>query len=34
MVIDRLQDARIKDTRIIMDLLGLMIQLGIIPPPA
>jgi steroid delta-isomerase-like uncharacterized protein len=34
MVIDRLQDARIKDTRIIMDLLGLMIQLGVFPPPA
>lgn len=34
MVIDRLQDSRIKDTRIIMDLLGLMIQLGVVPPRA
>jgi steroid delta-isomerase-like uncharacterized protein len=33
MVIDRLQDGRIKDTRIIMDTLGLMIQLGAFPPP-
>ncbi len=34
-VIDRLQDGRIKDTRIIMDTLGLMTQLGVFPrqPP-
>ncbi len=32
-VIDRLVEGRIKDTRIIMDILGLMIQLGVIPPP-
>jgi steroid delta-isomerase-like uncharacterized protein len=30
-VIDRLEDGRIKDTRIIMDTLGLMTQLGAIP---
>jgi predicted ester cyclase len=33
-VIDRLVDGRIKDTRIIMDTLGLMIQLGVSPAPA
>jgi steroid delta-isomerase-like uncharacterized protein len=33
MVIDRLQGGRIKDTRIIMDMLGLMTQLGFFPPP-
>ena len=33
MVIDRLVDGRIKETRIIMDTLGLMMQLGVIPPP-
>lgn len=33
MVLDRLVDGRIKETRIIMDLLGLMMQLGVIPPP-
>ena len=33
MVIDRLVDGRIKETRIIMDALGLMMQLGAIPPP-
>jgi len=33
-VIDRLEDGRIKDTRIIMDTLGLMIQLGVFPPPS
>ena len=33
MVIDRLQDGRIKDTRILMDSLGLMMQLGVLPPP-
>jgi steroid delta-isomerase-like uncharacterized protein len=32
-VIDRLEDGRIKDTRIIMDTLGLMTQLGVLPPP-
>jgi steroid delta-isomerase-like uncharacterized protein len=32
-VIDRLEKGRIKDTRIIMDSLGLMMQLGVIPPP-
>jgi predicted ester cyclase len=30
-VIDRLEDGRIKDTRIIMDTLGLMTQLGALP---
>ena len=30
-VIDRLENGRIKDTRIIMDTLGLMIQLGASP---
>jgi steroid delta-isomerase-like uncharacterized protein len=33
MVIDRLESGRIKDTRILMDMLGLMIQLGVFPPP-
>ena len=33
MVVDRLQAGRIKDTRIIMDALGLMMQLGVFPPP-
>jgi steroid delta-isomerase-like uncharacterized protein len=32
-VIDRLQGGRIKETRIIMDSLGLMAQLGVFPPP-
>jgi hypothetical protein len=32
-VIDRLEGGKIKDTRIIMDTLGLMIQLGAVPPP-
>jgi steroid delta-isomerase-like uncharacterized protein len=32
-VIDRLEAGRIKDTRLIMDGLGLMMQLGVIPPP-
>ncbi|WP_165075781.1 ester cyclase [Paludisphaera rhizosphaerae] len=31
MVIDRLVDGRIKETRILMDTLGLMTQLGAIP---
>jgi steroid delta-isomerase-like uncharacterized protein len=30
-VIDRLEDARIRDTRIIMDTLGLMTQIGALP---
>lgn len=33
MVIDRLEAGRIKDTRIIMDSLGLMMQLGVFPQP-
>ena len=33
-VIDRLEEGRIKDTRIIMDTLGLMMQLGVFPPPS
>jgi steroid delta-isomerase-like uncharacterized protein len=33
MVIDRLENGRIKDTRIIMDTLGLMAQLGALPSP-
>lgn len=33
MVIDRIQDGKIKETRILMDTLGLMMQLGVIPPP-
>ena len=33
-VIDRLEDGRIKDTRIIMDTLGLMVQLGVVSLPA
>ena len=32
-VIDRLEEGRIKDTRIIMDTLGLMAQMGVFPPP-
>lgn len=32
-VIDRLEEGRIKETRIIMDTLGLMMQLGVFPPP-
>lgn len=32
-VIDRLEAGRIKDTRLIMDVFGLMMQLGVIPPP-
>jgi hypothetical protein len=32
MVLDRLQDGRIKDTRIIMDIFGLMMQLDAITP--
>ena len=33
-VIDRLAAGRIKDTRIIMDTIGLMMQLGALPAPA
>lgn len=33
MVIDRFEEGRIKDTRILMDTLGLMIQLGVLSPP-
>jgi steroid delta-isomerase-like uncharacterized protein len=33
MVIDRVQNGKIKDTRILMDTLGLMMQMGVIPPP-
>jgi steroid delta-isomerase-like uncharacterized protein len=33
MVIDRLEGGKIKDTRIIMDMFGLMIQLGVVQPP-
>ena len=32
-VFDRLVDGRIKDTRILMDGLGMMAQLGVLPPP-
>jgi steroid delta-isomerase-like uncharacterized protein len=32
-VIDRLEAGRIKDTRIIMDIFGLMVQLGVVPAP-
>jgi steroid delta-isomerase-like uncharacterized protein len=32
-VIDRLVEHRIKETRIIMDTMGLMMQLGALPPP-
>jgi len=33
MVLDRLVAGRIKETRIIMDTLGLMTQLGVVSPP-
>ncbi|MGF6778640.1 steroid delta-isomerase-like uncharacterized protein [Paraburkholderia sp. GAS334] len=33
MVIDRVQEGKIKESRIIMDTLGLMIQLGVAVPP-
>ncbi|WP_233866826.1 ester cyclase [Paraburkholderia adhaesiva] len=33
MVIDRFQEKRIKETRIIMDTLGLMMQLGAVSAP-
>lgn len=32
-VIDRLEEGRIKDTRILMDIFGLMVQLGVLAPP-
>ena len=32
-VLDRLEQGRIKETRILMDIFGLMMQLGAIPPP-
>ncbi len=32
--IDRFVDGKIKDTRLIMDALGLMAQLGALPPPS
>jgi hypothetical protein len=31
---DRFEEGRIKETRIIMDIFGLMMQLGVLPPPA
>ncbi|MGA9584723.1 MAG: ester cyclase [Terracidiphilus sp.] len=34
MVIDRLQDGRIKETRILMDIFGLMMQVGAVGPKA
>ena len=33
MVVDRLVNGKIKDTRILMDTIGLMGQLGVLPPP-
>jgi steroid delta-isomerase-like uncharacterized protein len=33
-VIDRLEDGRIKDTRILMDTVGLVGQLGVLPSPS
>ena len=33
MVLDRFEGGKIKATRIIMDTLGLMVQLGVIPKP-
>ncbi len=32
-VIDRFVEGKVKETRIIMDPLGLMMQLGVMPPP-
>jgi steroid delta-isomerase-like uncharacterized protein len=32
-VIDRLDGGKIRETRLIMDALGLMMQLGVYPPP-
>lgn len=34
MVIDRLAGGKIHETRILMDALGLMMQLGVFPPPS
>ena len=34
MVIDRLEGGKIKDTRIIMDTLGLIMQMGVVSPPS
>jgi len=33
MVLDRLEGGRIKETRIIMDLMGMMMQMGAVPAP-
>jgi steroid delta-isomerase-like uncharacterized protein len=33
MVVDRFESGKIKDTRIIMDTMGMMMQLGVLPPP-
>ena len=33
-VIDRLVNSRMTDSRILMDTFGMMMQLGVIPPPA
>ncbi len=33
LVIDRVEGGKIKDTRILMDTLGLMMQLGVFPTP-
>jgi steroid delta-isomerase-like uncharacterized protein len=33
-VIDQLEGGKIKDTRLIMDTLGLLTQLGVFPPPS
>jgi steroid delta-isomerase-like uncharacterized protein len=33
MVIDRLVEGRIKETRILMDTMGLLMQLGVVPAP-
>ena len=32
-VIDRFDGDKVRDTRIIMDTLGLMMQIGAVPPP-
>lgn len=32
-VIDRIRGGKIQETRLIMDALGLMMQLGVFPPP-
>lgn len=33
MIIDRLEDGRITDTRMLMDTLGMLVQLGAVPAP-